>query len=132
MDKRAVAVIIKDGKILLMRRIRGGEEYFVFPGGGVGEGENPEDAVIREIKEEFCIDIKVDKLLFEIENKGRREFYYLVNEFSSISKIGGEEKERMNENNQYYPVWKELSEILDLSNLYPESAKQKVVETILQ
>ena len=132
MDKRAVAVIIKDGKVLLMRRIRDGQEYFVFPGGGVGEGENPEDAVVREIKEEFNVDIKIDKLLFQIENKGRQEFYFLVKEFTGFPEIGGEEKERTNENNQYYPVWKELSEISDLSNLYPLEAKQKVEEMILQ
>ncbi len=34
---RVAAVIIKDDKILLIRRIKNGQEYYVFPGGGVKE-----------------------------------------------------------------------------------------------
>src|SRR3990167_8267724 len=130
MGKRAVAVITRDGKILLMHRIKNGREYFVFPGGGVEEGEVVENAIVREIKEEFGIDIKIEKLLFQIENQGREEFYFLVKEFTGIPEIGGEEKERMSEINQYHPVWKNLSEIKTLVNLYPERAKQKVEELI--
>ena len=33
--ERASAVIIKDNKILLMKRVKPNLEYFVFPGGGV-------------------------------------------------------------------------------------------------
>ena len=51
MPQRAVGVIIKDNKILLMRRIKNGQEYYVFPGGGVKEGESTETAIIREIRE---------------------------------------------------------------------------------
>lgn len=131
MEKRVAGVIIKDGKILLMRRVRDGQEYFVFPGGGVEENETIENAVVREIKEEFNLDIKIDKFLFEIENRGRQEFYFLIKEFFGIPEIGSEEKERMNENNQYYPVWKDLKEIKTLVNLYPEHARQVVEKLIL-
>ncbi len=55
MNKRAVAIIIRDGKILLIHRIKNGQEYFVFPGGGIIEHENAEDAVVREIKEELIL-----------------------------------------------------------------------------
>ena len=130
MNKRSVAVIIKDGKILLMHRIKNGQQYFVFPGGGVEDGETIDAGIVREIKEEFGIDIKIEKLLFQIENQGREEFYFLVKEFTGIPEIGGEEKERMSEINQYHPVWKNLSEIKTLVNLYPERAKQKVEELI--
>lgn len=130
MDKRSVAVIIREGKILLMHRIKNGQQYFVFPGGGVEDGETVEVGIVREIKEEFGIDIKIEKLLFQIENQGREEFYFLVKEFTGIPEIGGEEKERMSEVNQYYPVWKNLSEIKTLVNLYPEQAKQKVEESL--
>ncbi len=130
MDKRVAAVIIKDGKILLMHRIKDGREYFVFPGGGLKENEDTESAIIREIKEEFTIDIKIEKLIFELENQGRQEFYFLVTEFSGEPVLGGEEKDRMAENNQYFPEWKNLSEIKNLSNLYPDEAKLKVEEII--
>jgi len=130
MSKRVAAVIIKDNKILLMRRIKEGREYFVFPGGGIEENESIEDAIIREVKEELSLDAKIDKLLFEIENRGQEEFYFLIKEFSGTLKLGGPEKERMNENNQYYPEWVDLDKISDLSNLYPEEARQKIKELI--
>lgn len=130
MEKRAVGIIIKNNKVLLIRRIKDGREYFVFPGGGVKETETPEEAVVREIKEELGLKIRIDKFLFRIENKEREEFYFLIKEFSGIPKISGEEKERTNENNQYYPFWADLNKIGSLSNLYPEKAKEKVEKLI--
>ena len=131
MNKRVVGIIIRGRKILLMRRIRNGREYFVFPGGGIEGNESLENGVIREIKEEFYLDVKINKFLFQIENRGRQEFYFLIKEFSGVPKISGNEKKRMNESNQYYPVWKELEDISNLSNLHSEEAKQKVKEMIL-
>jgi len=131
MNKRVVGIIIRGRKILLMRRIRNGREYFVFPGGGIEGNESLENGVIREIKEEFNLDVKINKFLFQIENRGRQEFYFLIKEFSGVPKISGNEKKRMNESNQYYPVWKELEDISNLSNLHSEEAKQKVKEMIL-
>ncbi len=130
MFKRVAGVIIKNNKILLMRRIRDGQEYFVFPGGGVEEDESIEIAITREIKEELSIDAKIDKLLFEIENQGRREYYYLVKEFSGQPKLGGEEKQRMNQDNQYYLVWMDLDKIRSLDNLYPQEARLKIIREI--
>ena len=90
MPQRAVGVIVKNDKVLLMRRIKDGQEYYVFPGGGVKEGESTETAIIREIKEELSLDAKIDKLLFEIENQDRQEYYYLIKEFSGQPQLGGE------------------------------------------
>jgi len=130
MDKRVAAVIIKDNKILLMRRFKNGKKYFVFPGGGVEENESIEDALIREIKEEFDIDISIERLLFQNENQGRQEIYFLVKEFIGIPQLSGEEKERMNKDNQYFPVWLDLKEVFELPNLYPKEAKKEIEKLI--
>src|SRR3989344_804106 len=98
---RVAGVIIKDGKILLMRRVKNGEEYFVFPGGSVEEGENLEEALEREVKEELSLDIKNYEKIFEIENRGIKEAYYLIMEFSGTPQLGGPEKDRTSESNQY-------------------------------
>jgi len=134
--KRAVGIIIKDNKILLIWRIKNGQEYFVFPGGSVEEGESIRNAVIREMKEELSIDIIIDRLLFKISvpknehDSGRISYFYLIKTYKGVPKLGGPEKERMSDNNQYYPEWKNLELIKPLENLYPEEAKNKVVKMI--
>jgi len=130
MPQRAVGVIVKNDKVLLMRRIKDGQEYYVFPGGGVKEGESTETATIREIKEELSINPKIDKLLFEIENQDRQEYYYLIKEFSGQPQLGGEEKQRMNENNQYHPIWMSLDKLRELDNLYPKEDKSRIIKEI--
>lgn len=120
--KRVSAVVITDGKILLIRRVKPDKEYYTFPGGGVEENENEKHAMWREIKEELSVDAKVGKLLFEIENQGRKELYFLVDGWVGTLKLGGPEKDRMNEENQYHLEWVELSSIGNLDNLYPREA----------
>ncbi len=55
------------------------QDYYTFPGGGLEAGETPEQGVIREIKEEFGIDVKVVKKLYEIysEKFNQRELFFL-------------------------------------------------------
>lgn len=132
MGKRVAAVIIKNNKILLLRRIKNGRKYFVFPGGRVEKGENFESAVKREIKDEFDINITIKTFLFRIENKGRVEFYFLVNNFIGKPKIIGEERQRIDENNQYLLAWKKLSQVKEFINLFPKAAKEKMEKIVPQ
>lgn len=44
-------------KILLAKRIR--DEYWVIPGGAIEKGETPEEATIRETKEETGLNVKI-------------------------------------------------------------------------
>lgn len=53
MRNRGVAIIVQDGKIALIKRVRDDEVYYVFPGGGIEEGETSEEATKREIYEEL-------------------------------------------------------------------------------
>ncbi|MEV2243247.1 NUDIX domain-containing protein [Streptomyces sp. NPDC049970] len=60
----AYAVCIEDGRVLLARHVPPtGESNWTLPGGRVEHGEDPFDAVIREVAEETgCIAV-VDRLL---------------------------------------------------------------------
>lgn len=51
------------GGIALIKRIKKDAVYFVFPGGGVEEGESLETALHREIKEELGVKIEIIKKL---------------------------------------------------------------------
>lgn len=54
----AVALIDRDGRVLLAQRPEGKSMagLWEFPGGKVEAGETPEDALIRELREELDID----------------------------------------------------------------------------
>jgi 8-oxo-dGTP diphosphatase len=56
----AAALIDPDGRILLSQRPKGKwlEGYWEFPGGKIEEGEVPEYALMRELKEELGIETR--------------------------------------------------------------------------
>ncbi|MFF4873850.1 NUDIX hydrolase [Streptomyces sp. NPDC000961] len=60
----AYAVCVEDGRVLLARHVSpGGESTWTLPGGGVEHGEDPFDAVVREVAEETGRDAVVERLL---------------------------------------------------------------------
>ena len=61
----AAAVIEREGRVLLTKRVKGAhlEGYWEFPGGKVEEGESPESALARECREECAIEIEVLDIL---------------------------------------------------------------------
>ncbi len=77
MKTRVRAVIIKDGKILLIHRIKECREYWVFPGGGIEEtDESKQKAVERECLEEIGVNVGVGDLFAEEKNDQAVEFFY--------------------------------------------------------
>jgi 8-oxo-dGTP diphosphatase len=61
----AAAVVRREGRILITRRLDRGHlaGFWEFPGGKVEEGEAPEDALVRECREECAIDVEVRDIL---------------------------------------------------------------------
>lgn len=53
---RSVAIVVRDGKILMERVFYFGREFFTLPGGGIEKGETPKQACLRELKEECGLD----------------------------------------------------------------------------
>jgi 8-oxo-dGTP diphosphatase len=62
MHRSVAAIIKKDGKILMLDRVN-----FPFgwacPSGHIEDGENPENAMVREVKEEVGVDVKKYNLI---------------------------------------------------------------------
>jgi len=115
MEKTARAIIINDGKVLVFfrRRIRDGKEvtYYSLPGGHLEEGETFEDTVIREVKEEMNIDVKIiDYVGMNIDGNYEERFYHCEIIGGDI-KFGGEELERCCESNYYEIRWVEIDDI---------------------
>lgn len=67
--KVVAAIITKDNKIFATQRGYGDfKDGWEFPGGKVEPGEKPEDAIVREIKEELGADIRVTGFLTTVEH----------------------------------------------------------------
>lgn len=64
---RYQGLIIQDHKILLIQHSQQSTElsYWVIPGGGLDGSESEEDCVIREMKEETNLLVKVERLAFD-------------------------------------------------------------------
>ena len=65
MDIRVAAygVIIRDGEVLLSHLRDDAGSRWTLPGGGIGPGEDPADAAVREIREETGYEASLDSLL---------------------------------------------------------------------
>ena len=62
------AVILHEGRIFATQRGYGEwKDWWEFPGGKMELGETPEEALVREIREELCAEISVDEFLSTVE-----------------------------------------------------------------
>src|SRR5579864_3776722 len=88
MKRVVAALIVKEGKLLVCQRTRHQTMplKWEFPGGKIEEGEQPRDALRRELEEELGIDATIGDEIARIkhEYKGGSSVelrFYLVQEF---------------------------------------------------
>ena len=88
------AVILDHGKLLLEKR--GNEPAkgkWSIPGGVVELGETLEDAVIRETKEETCLDVEAPRLIdvvyqVDLDEEGRVKYHFVIVDYFVTVKDG--------------------------------------------
>ena len=56
---RVSALLLWQGRVLLIRHEKPGKEYWLLPGGGVNSGESLVDALRRELAEEVGLDARL-------------------------------------------------------------------------
>lgn len=137
---RVAGIIPMQGGIALMHRMgvikrKDYQEYYTFPGGGLEEGENLEEGTIREIKEEFGINVKVVKKLYEMESEkfNQKEYFFLCEYING--EFGTGEGPEFSNDPKYIESGKYIPEIVKkekLENilLLPDEIKKKLIEDI--
>lgn len=110
MLKVVAALIMKDGKILIAKRSTGNKDVigkWEFPGGKVEENETEEQAIEREIKEEFDILVRAEKFITNVISKDK---YRQIDLKLYLCKyIDG--KIKLNDHSEY--KWVDKDDILD-------------------
>lgn len=62
------AIIIRDGKVFATQRGYGEwKDWWEFPGGKIEAGECPQEALVREIREELDAEIEIGELIETVE-----------------------------------------------------------------
>ncbi|KQL53550.1 DNA mismatch repair protein MutT [Heyndrickxia shackletonii] len=111
-NRGSVVLVDKENqKIGLIKRTREGTVYYVFPGGGIKEGETPEEATIREAYEELGVKVAIRELIGKLEYNGTQYFYLAEMMEGEFGTGAGEEFTDLKRNRgTYEPVWVYIEE----------------------
>lgn len=111
MKKSIACIVYKDKKILIAHRNNSGQmaNRWEFPGGKVDEGETEIEAIHREMKEEFDVDVQVKEKIttsyfVHNEKKSLLEVYLV-----ELSHDGIDKKYSLTEHSEY--KWVDYKEI---------------------
>ncbi len=91
---RCQGVVVVDDHILLIqhREHVGGRSFWLLPGGGQEADESEETCVVREMKEETGLDVKVERLLMTVprhpEGQHRERKTYLCTILAGVAQPG--------------------------------------------
>ena len=115
------AIIIQDGKILLTHELNSG--WWLLPGGGMEEGETPEECVIREVEEETGVIVRpLRQFLF------MHEYYeeYRYTGYFFVCEVAGKGQMRLTDVEKQrgvQPEWIPLQEALEVFSAHESFAE---------
>ena len=126
---RAVAVVVRGPKVLVIARRLDGQEYAVLPGGGIEPGESAAEAAVRELAEECSLGGTMSRHLFDGDHGGRAASYFLVDVPEGEPALGGPEAQEQDPENTSLPLWVTAGE-LPMLPLLPEGVGDLVVDAV--
>ena len=107
MQEAVLCIITKGNKILLMEKLRGfGKGLISAPGGKIDKDEIPEQAAIREVKEEVNVDVTDLKYHGKIEFFSANSKEWIVHVFSTKTVKGS-----IKNTEEAIPEWIDIKKI---------------------
>jgi 8-oxo-dGTP pyrophosphatase MutT (NUDIX family) len=113
------AIIIRDEKLLVMKRNKFGDEYYTLTGGGVDMNENHEQALVRELFEETGLKVTKARQVFR-EEAGEpygTQFVYLCQDPGGEVELQPDSEEEVinrGGKNIYEPTWLPIKKLKDV------------------
>lgn len=126
------AVIVQDGKILLVKRgVEPAKNRWSIPGGMVELGEKAQDAVIREVEEECGLNVEVVRLMdvvdsITVDEEDRVQFHFVILDFLAQVKGGTLKPDDDASDARWVPL--EEVETYDLTESFREFFKEHLGE----
>lgn len=136
MKKRVRAIIVQDGSVVLVHRVKAGKEYWVFPGGGLEDSDaSQQDGLKRECLEELGVVVEVGELFMERPSDDpaadQIEFFYLCHIVSGSLGTGkGPEFTRDPSQSGTYDIQQvPISSLVD-KTVYPLDVRDRVINSL--
>lgn len=126
MRDRGSVVLIENKKVGLIQRIRDGFVYYVFPGGGIENGETPKEGTKREAFEELGVEVKVNECIAKVEFNGTQ--YFFLSEIINGTFGTGQGEEYIDEKRNkgtYLPMWVDIDRLSSI-DVKPKEVALKV------
>jgi 1-acyl-sn-glycerol-3-phosphate acyltransferase len=126
------SIVINDEKLLVIKRVKNGEEYYTFPGGHLERGETLNVATERETMEETGVEVSAYRELYKYYFRGSRSSGYQT--FVVCEYKNGEPHETDAEeytdttrtSGTYEPMWLPICD-LPTAALKPISIKKRLL-----
>jgi len=104
-------LILKNNKLLCIIQDKDiYKDHIWVPSGHLEPNETPEEAVVREVKEETGLDVKVKKLIMRVEFNPMRGYFYFCDIIGGKLSTKGEIKKIL---------WLSFDEILKSKKVHP-------------
>ena len=134
MSVRARVILIDQGRLALIRRVRGRRTYHVFPGGGVEPGETPEQAAVREAAEELGVDVAIGPLVAKVRREsGSVHHFYLATllggTFGTSTGPEWSDTPARAKRGTYEAVWVSTA-VLDMHDVRPASIANRIAARV--
>jgi ADP-ribose pyrophosphatase YjhB (NUDIX family) len=135
MSRTAVrAIVLREDKLLVMRRDKFGERYYTLIGGSMAPGETTDQTAKRELLEETSMKLVSAKPVFKEEAGdpyGTQYIYLCECEGDELALSPDSEEAKINElgQNIYTPEWMRIDEFKSVS-FRSERLKQAILSAI--